>query len=141
VVIEVDLARLSELLASLPPSRFYASEEAARDALARETLFNVIDMETGWKVDLIPLKRRSFSRAEFARRLPHTLFGLEVRVATIEDTIIAKLEWSKVGGGSKRQIEDVRELLRTATSLDRAYITGWITQLGLEAEWAEAQGA
>jgi hypothetical protein len=31
VVIEVDRARLSELLASLPASRFYASEDAARD--------------------------------------------------------------------------------------------------------------
>ncbi len=59
-------------------------------------------------------------------------------VASAEDTVISKLEWAKEGG-SERQIDDVRRLLKVQQSnLDRAYVDRWVTALGLEAEWAKA---
>jgi hypothetical protein len=136
LVIDVDAARLRALVASLPAARFYVSEEAALDALQRQTMFNVIDLETGWKIDLVPRKRRPFSGVEFSRRQKLELLGLRVFVASVEDTIIAKLEWSKLGGGSSRQLEDVRELVSLAGDrLDHAYVRRWVADLGLEAEW------
>jgi hypothetical protein len=140
LVVDIDATRLRALLASLPNERFYVSEEAALDALRSQTMFNIIDLETGWKIDLVPRKRRAFSAMEFSRRQELDLLGLRVFVASLEDTIIAKLEWSQLGGGSSRQLEDVRDLLSLAGDrLDGAYVERWINDLGLEAQWQAAK--
>lgn len=138
IVADLDRARLDALLRQLPSDRFYVSRDAALDALRRETLFNIIDTVTGWKVDIVPLKRREFSRTELARRRTLQLFGMQLQVASVEDTIIAKLEWSTLAGGSARQIEDVRELLKTS-GVDIAYVESWVTKLGLAQAWAQAR--
>jgi len=136
LVIEADAKGVRALIAALPSERFYASEDAAVDAVRHETLFNVVDLETGWKVDFVPRKVRDFSRTEFARRTQIELLGLRVFVASLEDTVIAKLEWSKLGGGSARQLEDVRELVSLAgPRLDLEYLQEWIESLGLKQEW------
>lgn len=141
VVLEAGAAALRALVRSLPEERFYASEEAAMEALRYETQFNVIDMVTGWKIDLIPRKRRAFSEAEFARRSILDVLGVPMFVASLEDTIVAKLEWAKAGG-SERQLEDVRELVNLAgEQLDRAYVSQWVQRLGLEEMWDRAMGA
>lgn len=100
VVIEVRRPQLLALVRSLPEQRFYVAEEAAIEALEHERQFNVIDMVTGWKVDLIPRKHRDFSRAEFSRRTRLDVLGMPTFVATLEDVIVAKLEWAQAGGGS-----------------------------------------
>lgn len=96
-------------------------------------------MITDWKVDLIPKKRRTFSQVEFDRRVELDVLGSPMTVASLEDTIVAKLEWAKAGGGSSRQLEDVRELVRLgADRIDHAYIDRWVQLLELEAMWAQA---
>ena len=104
-------------------------------------MFNVVDATTGWKADLIVRKSRPFSRTEFARRRPVEVEGVRLWVATVEDIIIAKLEWAKLGG-SARQLEDVAALLRVRPDeLDRGYLDKWITELDLGAQWHAAHGA
>jgi hypothetical protein len=68
IVIAPTRTQLSELLKLFPDTEYYVSFDAALDALARRSQFNVIDFETGWKVDLIVIKDRDFSRTEFERR-------------------------------------------------------------------------
>lgn len=102
-------------------------------------MFNVIDSTSGWKVDLIIRKSRPFSLSEFARREPLDIEGTRVWVATVEDTIVAKLEWARLGG-SARQLEDVAALLAvTGDRLDRAYVERWVAELGLREEWQAVQ--
>jgi hypothetical protein len=142
MVLEAGAAALRALVRSLPEERFYVSEEAAMEALRYETQFNVIDMVTGWKIDLIPRKRREFSEVEFDRRSLHDVLGVPMFVATVEDTIVAKLEWSKAGGGSERQLEDVRTLIQLrGVELDRAYVEQWVQRLDLREMWDRALGA
>ena len=101
-------------------------------------MFYVIDPETGWKADLIVRKDRPFSESEFARRLATTYFGTSLHVATLEDLILSKLEWARLGG-SARQVEDVRALLRVnAGHVDRAYLERWLDVLGVRAQWEQA---
>lgn len=141
LVVEAGAAALRALVRSLPEERFYASEDAALEALRYETQFNVIDMVTGWKVDLIPRKHRAFSETEFARRARLDVLGVPTYVASVEDVIVAKLEWAKVGG-SERQLEDVRELVRVkSTGLDRSYVEQWVQRLDLREMWERAGGA
>ncbi len=131
---------LAALLASLPTDQYYVDAAAARDAYRRRSMFNVIDLASGWKVDLIVRKNRPFSRDEFARRMQMTVLGVPVFVASPEDTVIAKLEWSKLAGGSERQRRDVAGIVATVgAALDRAYIERWARDLDLADEWAAAK--
>ncbi len=135
-------AALDALVAALPPDEYYVDEAVAREALRRRSMFNVIDQASGWKVDFIIRKDRAFSRDEFARRQAISLLGVPVFVASPEDTIVAKLEWSLQSGGSERQLRDVAGIVATlGETLDRAYVERWVANLGLEAEWQRAQQA
>lgn len=69
-VIEADADRLRVFARSLPSDQYYVDEHAALQALKEAGQFNVIDLATGWKVDLIIRKTRQFSVEEFARRQP-----------------------------------------------------------------------
>ena len=61
--------------------------------------------------------------------------GCPIWVTSVEDLIVAKLEWAKLGA-SARQLEDVAALLRVhAGVLDREYLDRWIADLGLAAQW------
>jgi len=126
---------LDRFVASLDPARFYVSAEAAEGAWQRRGQFNVVDLDSGWKTDLILCKDRPFSRSEFERRERGTVFEIEVFVATAEDTILAKLEWA-LQGESERQLRDVAGILElSGASLDRSYIERWARELGVEALW------
>lgn len=141
LVIEATREQLRALVASLGALDLYVSADAAMDALARESMFNVVDANTGWKADLIIRRSRRFSQEEFQRRHALEFEGSSLWVATVEDLIVAKLEWAKLGA-SARQIEDVTAMLRVAaSSLDRAYLDRWIAALDLDAQWQAAQRA
>lgn len=141
LVIQATATQLESVVATLDGPTIYVSLEAALDALAAESMFNIIDTETGWKVDLILCKARPFSQMEFARRQPIEMDGLPLWVASLEDIILSKLEWAK-RGGSARQLEDVASLLRVAAGeIDRAYLDRWIDELGLQREWLTVHGA
>jgi hypothetical protein len=135
-----DLAALETLVASMPVDAYYVDAETARDAFGRRSMFNVIDQASGWKVDFIVRKNRAFSREEFERRMPISLLDVAVYVASPEDTIVAKVEWSKQAGGSERQRRDVAGILATVgQGLDRQYIERWVQDLDLVDEWRKAQ--
>jgi len=127
--------QLRAFVARLPEVDYYVDEAAALEALDGEGQFNVIDLEGGWKVDLICRRSRAFSLTEFARRMRAELDGLPLYVASAEDVLLAKLEWAK-RGGSARQLEDAAGILRVrGEELDLDYLTRWVEQLGVSAEW------
>ena len=139
IVIEANPEQLRAFVRSLPSGEYYADLDAAFEAHKRESLFNVIDLATGWKIDLIIRKSRAFSQEEFGRRQLVTVQGLPLYVASAEDVVIAKLEWSKLAE-SQRQIEDVATILRLRwESLDRPYVERWISELNLDKEWSNAK--
>jgi len=135
IVIDPTGKSLAALLDLLPPEVYYVDADVARDAYRNHGMFNVIDHATGWKIDFILRKDRAFSEQEFERRRPMTLLGVEVSMASAEDTIIAKLEWSKASGGSERQRRDVAGMLATVgDDLDYTYIERWLNELELSDE-------
>jgi hypothetical protein len=139
IVIAPTTDQLEAFVRLLPPDAYYVNLDAALDAHRLETQFNIVDLVTGWKVDLIVRKSRAFSRTEFERRQLVEIEGLPLYVASAEDVIVAKLEWAKASQSS-RQIDDVAGILRLRpTDLDLAYIAYWVGDLGLEQEWAAAR--
>jgi hypothetical protein len=138
-VIDALPAQLRGFVESLPVNEYYADVDAALQAHKRRSLFNVIDLATGWKIDLIIRKLRPFSEEEFRRRQKVSLDGISIFLARAEDVVLSKLEWSKLAK-SQRQIEDVAALLRIRwAELDQAYIQQWIPELNLQEEWKAAQ--
>jgi hypothetical protein len=141
LVIDPTPAQLEHWVESLDPDRFYVDADVARDALRRRSMFNVIEMATGWKLDLVIRKARAFSQEELQRRQKVEMLGVKVDAATAEDTIIAKLEWAKQGG-SERQLEDAAGILRVrAGSLDLGYIERWVAELDLADQWQRTKGS
>jgi hypothetical protein len=117
---------------------YYASEERIDAAIQARRSFNLIPLETMFKVDVFVTKGRPFDRQAFARARRQTLEDVpEARgflVASPEDTILAKLEWFRAGGeSSQKQWADVIGVLRTGgDGLDRAYLRRWASAIGVE---------
>ncbi len=138
IVIDPTPEALDTLVAALVADGYYVDGQTAREALRARRLFNAIDPETAFKLDLIIRKDRPFSREEFARRERRELAGLEVSLATAEDTLVSKLEWARKAGGSERQLDDASGILDVSGGrLDLSYVERWAAELGVLDLWQE----
>lgn len=132
VIIEVAPKSLEKLLQSLS-GEFYVSPEAAKEALKTQRMFNIIHLETGFKVDLIVRKNRPFSLEEFSRREKVDYLGQERWFATAEDMILAKLEMCRLGDSEKQFTDALNVAKVQGSDLDRAYLEKWAKELGVQA--------
>jgi hypothetical protein len=138
IVVRMGVTQLERFVAALPESDWYVDAETARDALRRHSMFNVIDLDSGWKVDFITLKPGAFAAEEFRRRIEATMLGTRVFLATAEDTLLAKLSWAKASGGSERQMRDVAAIVATVgPALDQRYVDEWAAELGVTSLWQQ----
>ena len=137
-VIDPTLDTLRAFLAAVPQEGAYVDAKAATDALRARDMFNLIHLDTGWKADLIIRKSRAFSVCEFERRRIADWNGLPLSVASPEDVILSKLEWSRLSGGSERQLADVAGVVASVgAALDTDYIEKWLDVLQVRDAWAK----
>jgi hypothetical protein len=128
VVIDPTIVNLHAFLDSLGAD-FYFSREEAIEAFQSKRIFNLIHLETGFKVDLIIRKSRPFSRIEFERKGKGRFLGTTRWFASPEDVILVKLEWAKLGE-SERQFTDALNVARIqGEKLDRVYLETWAGEL------------
>ena len=134
LVIEADANRLNAFVAAVHQRGYYVDANDAAEALSRRSMFNIIDADSGYKLDLIVRKDREYSREEFGRRREITLLGTRAFMVSSEDSILSKLEWSREGA-SERQFLDALAVARTqGDSLDIGYLSRWAEELGLTTE-------
>ena len=85
-------------------------------------------------MDIFIPKERPFLQSQLAR-VQRQSFDFETRgsanFCSAEDTILAKLEWYRMGGEvSERQWRDILGVLKTQTGmLDLAYLKKWAGEL------------
>ena len=129
---------------------FYISEEAAKEAIARRSSFNLIHLTSGFKVDIFIKPRTPFAESQLERRSTQSVFpdpAPPLYVLSPEDILLNKLVWYKQGGSvSDRQWSDVLGVLKVqGNRLDRSYLQRWAATLGivelLERALAETRGA
>ena len=69
-----------------------------------------------------------------------SVLGVRLAIATPEDIVLAKLEWSS-SSGSERQFTDVAAILSVNDDLDRNYLRRWAVELGVEERLRQAEVA
>lgn len=139
VVVQLDASRVRTLLESFPLPEFYASEEAALDAVRHGGQFNILHPTSGLKVDVMIARDTDFDASRFARA--REVFPSEhpLVFAAPEDVILKKLEYY-AEGGSDKHVRDIASICRIrAGELDEAYITRWASKLGLSDVWTKVR--
>lgn len=115
---------------------FYVDEESVRSAVRRRSSFNLIHLETAFKVDCFQKGDGSFDTSEMDRSVPVVLAAENrtVQAKSPEDTVLRKLLWYRDGGQvSSTQWQDVLGLVRAqGERLDREYLLRWARELGLQ---------
>ena len=126
-------------LASELAGNFYADPEMMREALRQGRPFNLIHFASGYKFDIFPAEGNPYFLEQLARCQVQALVLSEgetvgCRVATAEDTILAKLAWYRAGGEqSERHWNDVRGIRSVQRDLlDRAYMREWARHLKVD---------
>ncbi|MGF1596187.1 MAG: hypothetical protein ACFCVK_04540 [Acidimicrobiales bacterium] len=129
LVIDPTEASIDLLVAEFPTERFYVGDAGL--AFARRDMFNVVDVRSGWKVDLIVLEDRPFSRTEFQRRQPAEVAGVSTYIVSAEDSILSKLEWHSMSGSDNQRRDVLEMLVANRDHLDHAYLERWATELAV----------
>jgi hypothetical protein len=131
IVVAPTEKQLLDLVESLGGD-YYVSLAAVREAFANQSMFNIIDNQSGWKADLVVRKDRPFSRQEFKRRCLIKMKGLDLWVTSPEDIILSKLEWAR-DSGSQQQFRDALGVaLVQWGGLDLDYLRKWAKELNVE---------
>jgi hypothetical protein len=133
LVVAIPDTSVGALLASFPEDEYYLDPESVRTAIADRDMFNLIDMTSGDKVDFWMLTDDAFDQERFARREVQSLLGLKLFVTTPEDTILQKLRWARLAGGSEKQVGDAAGVYEVQLKrLDQGYLDRWAATLGVE---------
>ncbi len=125
---------------------YYIDAYMIQNALQHKSSFNVIHNGTGIKVDVFILKDTPFVRGQLRHIKQEPLIeGTRIfSLASPEDTLLAKLNWYRMGGEiSSRQWKDILGLVEKQwETLDLDYVFEIAPQLGvadlLEKALAEA---
>ena len=124
------------LVSSFPAPEYSLDGESMRQAIGDRTMFSLFHVAEGDKVDFWLLTDDPFDVMRFSRRSSQEVLGTRVFVSSPEDTILAKLRWAKLSGGSEKQLHDalgVYEVQRA--SLDMEYLKRWVKTLHIKEYW------
>jgi hypothetical protein len=133
IVVNLAAGAVAQLLQAFPQPEFYLAEEAIRDAIRQGSMFNLLQVTTGEKIDFWLLTQAPFDQSRFARKLIGDVLGMRLKVSAPEDTILMKLRWAKDAGGSEKQFKDALRVFEVQRDqLDVGYLQTWARQLGVE---------
>src|SRR5947208_1891654 len=67
IVVDLSIGRLDDFIGCFPSVDYYLSRDAAREAIARQSMFNIIHPASGLKIDVIIPSSSESERARFER--------------------------------------------------------------------------
>lgn len=91
---------------------FFVSQAHLDEAINDCGSFNLIDLRSPYKVDVFVLGDDLLDRRQIARRQQVRVAGRQVWITSLEDQVLRKLTWFRLGGEvSERQWRDVVSIL------------------------------
>jgi hypothetical protein len=135
IVADLQLAHVQPFAAAFQDA-FYVDEQMIQQAVQHRSSFNLIHLETMFKVDIFLTKARAFDQQQLTRRIAAPVSddgSTQLWVLSAEDVVLAKLDWFRLGGEtSERQWRDILGVLKAQRGhLDIAYLRQWARELGL----------
>lgn len=136
LVVKLNKSQATQLISQLQGD-FYADEEMALNAVGKGSSFNIIHLKSMFKVDFFIAKDDTFDRAQIERRVSRAVaenLEREIYVLSAEDTILAKLQWYRMGGEqSEKQWRDVVGVVKVqGDGLDLEYLQAMAVELGVK---------
>jgi hypothetical protein len=136
IVVNIQSASIQNLTEIFKPPQFYISKESIVQAINDKTMFNLIDTTEGDKIDFWILTEEPFDKSRFKRKYNENIYGFDMKVSAPEDTILAKLRWAKLSGGSEKQFTDALRVYEVQYEiLDINYINQWVENLQVTELW------
>lgn len=140
VVVDLAYKHVEPLLQAFPPPRYYLDADATRQAIAQGQMVNLLDTETGDKIDFWMLHDRPFDAERFARRRKIQYADTHLYVSTAEDLILKKLEFASELGGSEKQTADATAIAKYHRGqLDLEYLARWADRLRVRDAWSRVR--
>jgi len=131
-VISAKREMVGALIEAFPPPDYYLDQESVKEAVSRRDMFNLIDVKSGDKADFWILTDESFDLSRFARKYKEDVLGMTLKVSSPEDTILAKLRWAELSGGSEKQFVDALRVYEVQSGkLDMEYLEKWAKELSV----------
>ena len=136
VVADLRASHVPALVERFPPTEFYVSEDAAREAIETRGQFNVIHPDSGLKIDIVVKKATPHAEVEFERRQRQPIVpGRDAYFARPEDVILSKLLYVRQGA-SDRHLRDIAGMLRVSgPEIDIRYVDDWAQRLDVADVW------
>ena len=136
LVVAIQESAVKKLLEAFPLPDFYLDEYSILDAINRQDMFNLIDVNEGSKVDFWILTSDPFDQSRFSRKYVEEVMGTKIQISSPEDTILAKLRWAKLSGGSEKQFTDALRVYEVQfEKLDKSYLECWVKKLNVKSMW------
>lgn len=136
MVVAIRPSDAKKIVEAFPAPDFYLDEESIVDAIKRQGMFNLLDVKEGDKVDFWLLTDEPFDRSRFSRKYIEEAIGISMQVSSPEDTILMKLRWCKLSGGSEKQFTDAMRVYEVQSDkLDKGYLEYWVKQINVETLW------
>lgn len=136
MVVVIKPEQIHGLASAFESPDYYMDEESMLEAVCKQVMFNLIDVREGDKVDFWILTDEPFDISRFARKQQMNFMGISFNVSSPEDTILAKLRWAKLSGGSEKQFGDAVHVYEVQYQwLDREYLGAWVKRMNLELLW------
>ncbi len=129
IVVELSDLNIEQFLSAFSEN-FYMDKETVRQETKRKGMFNIIDHQSGFKIDFILRKNTEYRISEFKRRQKTKINDLEIWIVSIEDLVISKIEWIQTYQSDK-QIDDIRSLMANP-EIDKNYVIEWCKKLNLK---------
>lgn len=136
IIISIQKPAIKKLVDTFSPADSYLDESSILESINTIGMFNLIDVKEGGKIDFWMLTDEPFDKSRFSRRCTEEFMGVKIQVSSPEDTILAKLRWAKLSGGSEKQFIDALRVYEVQfEKLDMDYLERWVKELGVESLW------
>lgn len=136
ILVDLREKDVEAVVQEFPPTDYYVSQNAIREAIQYRSQFNIIHLPSGFKLDIIQKKETEFGKLDITSGRKLTIPGhYDAWFGIPENIILMKLRYYQEGV-SEKHLRDIAGIVRVqGPNIDREYISHWAIKLGVESEW------